>query len=108
MMETEVLVRPPSGTPETRIPLFLADPWTPTHWMADFGHRAGLTMELTLLDRIFPLSWREWALRTMPFPHRLPYHLSSIGGRKRLLKCTAELLRHVDSGPTALGARVPM
>jgi hypothetical protein len=79
--------------------------WQLENWTGLFPHRASLSVELALLDRLFPLQWRLEALREPTSKHQLRRDLSTPGGRTRLLDLAAELLRLMAS---SANGRIPM
>lgn len=87
---------------------FLKYPWAVDLWRSHFDHRPDLTRELAILDSVFSAPWREGALATMPFKHRLPYHLVTKGGWARLLDLAAELLKSVGGREISPEIEVPM
>jgi hypothetical protein len=87
---------------------FLEAPWTPDSWRGHFGYRADLRRELALLEILFPAAWRDSSFATLPFSHRLPYHLATKGGWAKLLDLAAELLRGVVPGEIARDVAIPM
>jgi hypothetical protein len=81
------------------------DLWELENWTRLFPHRAGLSAELALLDRLFPFLWRLEALREPTSRHQLRGDLATPGGCTRPLFLAAELLRLI--GPSA-GPQIPV
>lgn len=79
----------------------LVDPWNPAKWTPHFGNRPRLADELRVLERAFPLEWREHNFSSFPLKHQLAYDLMTFGGWTRLLVLASELLRHMNGDPEA-------
>lgn len=82
-----------------------SDLWQLENWTRQFPHRASLSAELALLERLFPLQWRLEALCEPRSKHQLRTDLRTPGGRTRLVFLAAELLRLIG---TSADPRIPM
>ena len=82
-----------------------ADLWDVGNWSRRFPDRASISAELALLERLFPLQWRQEALREPRSKHQLRGDLLTPGGLTRLLALAEELLRMI--GPAG-SAAIPM